>query len=154
MTRSSVALAVLLFLGPPFLKPLAAAVQSTGSGAIPNDSGENGFGVSLTLFSTLAAINAAGYDAGMDSPLNQRYQLRSQIREALAKEKIGCLSELKVFYREHKKPSDTADLSQYISFALIAKGAPTFELPDAVPPDVESLRSFSELLSRFYKEAN
>ncbi len=118
-------------------------------------SGENGFSVSITLFSTLAAINSAGYDAGMDSPLNERYKVRGQIRKALAKEKIGCLPELKAFYKEHKKASDTADLSQYISFALIAGGPPDFEVPaGAVPADVEPLRSFSELLARFYKEAN
>ena len=119
------------------------------------DSGENGFSTSITLFSTLAAINAAGYDAGMDSPLNERYKVRQQVRDALAKEKIGCLSELKVFYREHKKASDTADLSQYISFALIAGGPPSFEVPTGMAPaDVEPLRGFSELLARFYKEAN
>ncbi|MBV9406599.1 MAG: tetratricopeptide repeat protein, partial [Acidobacteriaceae bacterium] len=59
----------------------------------------------------------------------------------------------KVFYKEHKKASDTADLSQYISFALLAGGAPNFDLPSSVPPDVEPLRGFSELLARFYKEA-
>jgi len=111
--------------------------------------------MSEILFSTLAAINAAGYDAGMDSPLNARYRIRSQVRDALAKEKIGCLEELKVFYREHKKGSPTTDLSQYISFALLSGGPPTFELPaGAVPADVESLRGFSDLLARFYKEAH
>ena len=91
----------------------------------------------------------------MDSPLNERYRVRSQIREALAGRKIGCLPELKEFYQEHKKGSDTANLSQYISFALVAGDAPGFALPnDAVPPDVEPLRGFSELLARFYKEAN
>src|SRR3954466_3565720 len=34
------------------------------------DSGESQFGVSQSLFATLAAINAAGYDTGIDSPLN------------------------------------------------------------------------------------
>jgi len=120
----------------------------------PTDSGENGFSVSITLFSTLAAINAAGYDAGIDSPLNQRYKVRTQVREALAKETIGCLPELKAFYKEHKKASDSADLGQYISFALVAGGPPNFELPNgSVPPDVEPLRGFSDLLARFYKEA-
>jgi tetratricopeptide (TPR) repeat protein len=120
-----------------------------------SDLGENGFGVSETLFSTLAAINAAGYDAGMESPLNEKYRVRVQVRDELAKRKIPCLPELKEFYREHKKASDTADLSQYISFALLAGGAPTFQLPSGqLPPDVEPLRDFSELLSRFYKEAN
>jgi predicted negative regulator of RcsB-dependent stress response len=116
---------------------------------------ENGFNTSLTMFTTLAAINAAGYDAGMDSPLNQQYQVRTQIRDLLAKEKIPCLSELRAFYREHKKPTDAGDLSQYISFALIAGDAPKFDLPDApVPPDVEPLRGLSPLLSAFYQQAN
>lgn len=131
-------------------QPSPAAPQK-----LPNDSGENGFSLSPTLFATLAAINAAGYDAGMDSPLNQRFRIRTQIREALAQEKIGCLSELKAFYKEHQKGSDTATLSQYISFALLAGAPPAFELPaGAVPADVESLRGFSELLARFYKEAD
>ena len=118
------------------------------------DTGGNQFSISQTLFSTLAAINAAGYDAGMDSPLNERYKVRTQVRDALASRKIGCLPELKAFYQEHKKASDTADLSQYISFALVAGEPPEFALPGAVPPDVEPLRGFSELLARFYKEAN
>ncbi len=122
--------------------------------ATPNDSGENQFSVSLTMFSTLAAINAAGYDAGLDSPLNQKYKVRTQIREALASRTIPCLQELKAFYKEHKKGSDSADLGQYISFALVAGDAPNFELPSGeVPPDVEPLRAFSDLLARFYKEA-
>ncbi|MBV8810414.1 MAG: hypothetical protein JO033_17225, partial [Acidobacteriaceae bacterium] len=111
------------------------------------DSGENQFSVSLTLFSALAAINAAGYDAGIDSPLNQDYKIRTQVRDELAKRSIGCLPELRTFYRQHKKASDAADLGQYISFALIAGDAPAFALPAGeVPPDVEPLRGFSELL--------
>ncbi|HEY7304304.1 MAG TPA: tetratricopeptide repeat protein [Bryobacteraceae bacterium] len=103
----------------------------------------------------MAAINAAGYDAGLDSPLNQKFKVRTQIRDALAGRTIPCLPELKTFYQEHKKPSESADLGQYISFALIAGDAPKFELPSGdVPPDVEPLRAFSELLARFYKEAN
>lgn len=125
---------------------------STSPGA---DSTENGFGTSLTLFSTLAAINAAGYDAGIDSVINERYKVRMQIREELAKSKALSLLELRSFYRAHKKPSDVADLSQYISFAMIANGPPNFEVPTGqAPPDVEALSGFSELLARFYKEAN
>ena len=117
--------------------------------------GENGFSFSLTMFSTFAAINAAGYDAGLDSPLNERFKVRTEIREDLAKRTIPCLSELKDFYSRHKKASDTADLSQYISFALVAGDAPNFELPKSeVPPDVEPLRAFSGILARFYKQAD
>ena len=144
------ALSIALFANAP-----SGRVSDQAALAGVRDTGGNQFSVSETLFSTLAAINAAGYDAGMDSPLNERFKVRTQIREALASRKIGCLAELKAFYQEHKKASDTADLSQYISFALVAGDAPQFALPnDAVPPDVEPLRAFSELLARFYKEAN
>jgi predicted negative regulator of RcsB-dependent stress response len=147
----------LIRLFPAFVAVIAFSAASLGRGqtmAGARETGGNQFSVSETLFSTLAAINAAGYDAGMDSPLNERYKVRSQIREALASRKIGCLSELKAFYQEHKKASETADLSQYISFALVAGEPPGFALPSDVPPDVEPLRSFSELMARFYKEAN
>jgi len=117
--------------------------------------GENQFSVSQTLFATLAAINAAGYDTGIDSPLNEQYKLRTQLREELAKRKIACLPELRDFYQTHKKPSGGADLGQYISFALLAGEPPKFELPTIeLPPDAEALRPFSGLLARFYKEAN
>ncbi len=129
--------------------------SSTAPQAAQTDGNGNEFSVSLTLFSTLAAINAAGYDAGIDSNLNQRYRVRTQIREELAKRNIPCLPELKAFYKEHKKASDTANLSQYISFALVAGDAPKFDLPSTqVPPDVEPLRGFTELLARFYQQAN
>src|SRR4051812_15752465 len=150
--RSSFALPVflLIFAQAFMLAGVAGPAPSVGA-----DTGENGFGVSLTLFSTLAAINAAGYDAGIDSPLNERYKVRTQIREKLAKLKVPSISELRSFYKAHKKPSDAADLGQYISFAMVANGPPNFEISSGeAPPDVEALAGLSELLARFYKEAN
>jgi predicted negative regulator of RcsB-dependent stress response len=136
------------------LTPLFGS-QQPPTGTAKAEGGENGFSTSVTMFTTLAAINAAGYDAGMDSPLNEHFQIRSQVREILAKQKIACLSELRVFYKEHKKPTDAGDLSQYISFALTAGDAPNFELPSGqVPPDVEPLRGFSQILAAFYQQAN
>ncbi|MGH9581646.1 MAG: hypothetical protein ACRD4O_01770, partial [Bryobacteraceae bacterium] len=138
---------------------LATGVYAGNSGSARGDSGANGsgtgFNTSITLFSTLAAINAAGYDAGMDSPLNERYPLRSEIRAQLAHRNIPCLAELKAFYKEHKRASDTADLGQYLSFALVAGGPPKFAVSAGdLPPDAKGLAGFSDLLSRFYKEAN
>ena len=122
---------------------------------LSKDTGDNQFGSSLTLFSTLAAINAAGYDTGIDSSLNEHFKLRGEIRQALASRNIPSLSALRAFYKEHKKPSEAADLGQYISFALLASEAPKFELPSGdLPPEVESLREFTPLLARFYREAN
>jgi predicted negative regulator of RcsB-dependent stress response len=129
--------------------------QSASAHVTPQSSTENQFAVSLTLFTTLAAINAAGYNAGIDSALNNQFQVRREVRTELAAKKIECLPELREFYQAHKKPTDTADLSQYISFALVAGDAPSFTLPlSDVPPDVEPLKGFSELLARFYKDAD
>ncbi len=142
----------LISSSPGVALPLPQATPPAGP---KTHAGENEFSVSLTMFATLAAINSAGYDAGIDSPLNRQYKVRTEVREALAKRTIACLPELKEFYQRHKKASDTADLSQYISFALIAGEAPLFELPKGdVPPDVEPLRGFSEILARFYKQAD
>jgi hypothetical protein len=117
--------------------------------------GENQFSVSQTLFATLVAINAAGYDTGIDSPVNEQYKLRTQIREELAKRKLTSLLEIRSFYQAHKKPNGGADLGQYISFALLAGDPPKFELPTMeLPADAEAMRPFSEMLARFYKEAN
>jgi predicted negative regulator of RcsB-dependent stress response len=139
----------------PFLLTAVSWSQTQNPLGNLKETGGNQFSVSETLFATLAAINAGGYDAGLDSPLNDRFRLRTQVRQELAGRKIGCLNELKTFYQQHKKASETADLSQYISFALVAGDPPGFALPSGpVPPDVEPLRAFSELLARFYKEAN
>lgn len=118
-------------------------------------SADNQFDANITLFSTLAAINAAGYDTGLNTPINQRFPIRAEIRAELAKRNIPCLGELKDFYRQHQKPDAAADLGQYISFALIADAPPMFELhPVELPEDVQPLKDLSPLLARFYKEAN
>lgn len=137
------------------LSVLALPQLRAQSGFLHKDTSENQFSVSLTLFTTLAAINAAGYDAGVDSALNEHFQLRTQLRAELAKKEIKCLPDLRIFYKAHKKPSDSADLGQYISFALLAGDAPNFALPTTeLPADVEPLRALSELMARFYKDAD
>ena len=141
-------------LGWLLLAGLAPYCLKAAQAGAPADAGENQFGVSLTLFSTLAAINAAGYDAGLDSPLNQRFQLRKQIRDELAKQKIACLPELRDFYKLHLKPNATNNLSQYVSFAMAVDGPPDFAPRITPPPDVEALSGFGPLLATFYKEAN
>jgi tetratricopeptide (TPR) repeat protein len=110
---------------------------------------------SPSLFTVMAAINAAGYDADLDSPNNS--PLRKAVRAELAKHDIPSLAAIKEFVAKHHKPRDTDELSQYISFALTAGPPPEFaiRMRDVdIPPDVLPLRDFSELLSAFYKEAN
>lgn len=114
---------------------------------------ENKFGANISLFTTMAAINAAGYDAGMGSDAN--YPIRQQIREEIVKRHPPIVEELKRYYIEHRKGTEGATLSQYISFALQAGGPPEFKVSTGeLPPDVEALLGFSDLVARFYKEAD
>jgi tetratricopeptide (TPR) repeat protein len=132
----------------------AQAPAAPSRAAAPPVSSDNQFDANITLFSTLAAINAAGYDAGINAPIYANIPIRADIRAELAKRSIPCLRELKDFYKQHKKPSEAADLGQYISFALVADGPPSFELhPVDLPEDVQPIKEFSGLLARFYKEA-
>jgi tetratricopeptide (TPR) repeat protein len=107
-----------------------------------------------TLFAVMAALNAAGYDTEIDSPTNN--PLRKALREHLGKQSLPSLSALRRYVRDHRLPDAGADLGQYISFALLSKGAPDFApaLPNfTLPADVDRLRDFAPLLASFYKEA-
>jgi hypothetical protein len=102
----------------------------------------------------MAAINAAGYDADGASPTNS--PLRETIQTELAAKQIPSLAALKNFYTEHRQSDATADLSQYISFALSVSGPPAFAPKGRtveIPPDAAALDGFGPLLARFYREA-
>ena len=108
-----------------------------------------------SLFTTLAAINMAGYDAELDSPTN--HPLRRQIREHLAVRRLASVTKLKAFFDAHRQDTEAAELSQYISFALLSDGPPEFRIPGLgynPPPDVERLAGLGPLLGEFYGEAD
>jgi tetratricopeptide (TPR) repeat protein len=110
---------------------------------------------SKTLFTVLAAINAAGYDANLDSNANS--PVRKQVRDALAAKHLGSLAALKKFVADHHKDDPEAELSQYISFALSLQGPPDFQFwmqSQEVPPDVHKLDGLNELIADFYHEAD
>ncbi len=133
-------LAVLLTLAIPALAQMKPENQLDG-----NES----------LFTVLAAINAAGYDADIDSPSNS--PVRQAVRDYLAKQKIDCLFDLKRFVKEHKQKDSAADLSQYISFALSVGGPPLFEpryANNMMPPDVAQFEGFTPLMIAFYRDAH
>jgi len=107
------------------------------------------------LFAVLAAINAAGYDEGVNLPDNS--PVRKAVRDYLAKENIPVLPEMKEFYRRHKQKTAVQDLSQYISYALSIAGPPDFgwRVRDVeVPPDALPLSEFSPLFATFYQQAH
>lgn len=108
-----------------------------------------------TIFAVLAAINAAGYDTDIDSPTNN--PLRAQLRNHLSQVDLPILPELRRFVRDHKLANPVDDLGQYISFALLSKGAPDF-LPAMagfpMPPDADRLHDFPALMEKFYQQAD
>lgn len=108
-----------------------------------------------TLFTVMAAINAAGYDAQLDSPTN--HPVRREIREQLKSRHLASVEKLRKFYEDHALGDWTAELSQYVSFALVSRGPPDFSLPEPayqLPPDVQRLLGLEPLLAEFYKEAD
>ena len=78
-----------------------------------------------TLFYVMTAINAAGYDEGIDLPDND--PVRKQVRDWLAAQPIRVLPQLKSFYRQHMQQTAVQDLGPYISSSLSAS-------PLALPP--------------------
>lgn len=106
------------------------------------------------LFAVMAAINAAGFDAEIDSPDNS--PLRKSVREFIASEHPPSVEALRRFFRDHHSPTED-DLSEYISYALSVDGPPDFAYrypATTLPPDVDALRDFTPLLVQFYHEAH
>ena len=64
----------------------------------------------------LAAINAAGCDAEMDSQSN--HPLRAAVREEISARQPASLAEIRKFVAAHRQSDAAQELSQYISFAL------------------------------------
>ncbi len=110
---------------------------------------------SRALFSVLAAVNVAGYDADLDSPSN--HPMRAQIRAELASKNIPSVPDLKRFFDEHRQKDWTAELSQYVSYALVVDGPSAFNFrlkTNELPPDVARLEGLTPLIVRFEREAN
>ena len=134
--------------------PGIIAIVFTALAASPEQGQLDG---SPTLFTVMAAINAAGYSAELSSPNNS--PLRDQVRSEILRKNPPSLAELKQFFESHRKRgagADTAELSQYISYALTVEGPPDFKFKKRdvdIPPDVVPLKSLSPLLAQFYKEA-
>ncbi|MCS6951730.1 MAG: hypothetical protein RMK57_04265 [Bryobacterales bacterium] len=131
---------------------VAAALWIAWGTASASEAGE--LDASPALFSVLAAINAAGYDADLDSPANHPF--RHFLRQQLAARDIPSLEELKRFVAERRRSDPSADLGQYVSFALVVDGPPKFAFrlrQNELPPDVIPLDGLGPLLARFHREA-
>jgi tetratricopeptide (TPR) repeat protein len=106
------------------------------------------------LFTVMTAINAAGFDADVDSAAN--HPARQKVRDYLKSRNIPSLAELRQFVELHKQGNPYAEFNQYISYALSIYGPPDFEFrysETELAPDVLPLTGLSPILARFYKEA-
>ena len=110
---------------------------------------------SPALFTVLAAINAAGYDADLDSNANS--PIRKQVRDMIAAKHLSSVEALQKFFAAHRQQNQNAELNQYISFALTLDGPPDFQSrmkPEEIPLDVRPLAGFDQLIAEFYRQAN
>lgn len=101
----------------------------------------------------MAAINAAGYDAGAYAWSNP---LRDRVRAKLAQSEAPSLSALKKFFVNHHREDPSAELAQYVSFALVLGRPPNFSftMPESeLPPDALALTGLNDLIRDFYREA-
>jgi len=107
-----------------------------------------------SLFAVLAAINAAGYDAGLDS--NACHPLRKAIRAEIAKRNPPVVADIRDFMRQHRQQDDVWELRIYISLGLLTDGPPKFNWrikEYQLPPDVASLKEMIPLLQKFSQQA-
>jgi tetratricopeptide (TPR) repeat protein len=106
------------------------------------------------VFTVLAAINAAGYDAGLDSPSD--HPLRKAVRAEIARLKPSSIPAIKEFMRQHRQESPAAELRQYVAWALLVDGPPKFAfkyLSNELPPDIAALADLGPLIEKFRTEA-
>lgn len=108
------------------------------------------------IFFVMAAINAAGYDEGINLPDNS--PLRKQLREYLEAQNVKILPELKQFFQTASRRKTAAqNYAQYLSYALSVTGAPDFgwKARDVdIPPEAKALEGLTPLLIDFYRQAN
>src|ERR1700741_4954327 len=65
------------------------------------------------LFAVMAAINAGGFNAEIDSTLN--HALRKTLRDHFSQQKLASIDAFKRYVRDHKSRNPALELSQYIS---------------------------------------
>jgi tetratricopeptide (TPR) repeat protein len=105
------------------------------------------------LFVVLCALDAAGYDSGMDT--TNESPGRIQLRRTMLALQGPAVDALRKYYAEHALADSGATFSRFVSFALAAGPAPKFEFElrrDELPPDALALEGFNEILANFYRE--
>lgn len=114
--------------------------------------------VSETIFSVGAALNACGYDAGLDNSGPVRLAVRTDVIGATRRspEAAQALHAICVFQQDHLPPDPSMDIAQYVSLALEMGEPPDFapSIREAdLPPDASRVLGLVPLLQKFYRAA-
>jgi len=130
---------------------LAAAAAASGPALAQGDNQLDG---NKTLFTVMAAMNAAGFEFQADSPTNS--PLRKQIHDEILRRKPSSLDELRRFRLRQRFDDPGLEFRMYAGYALLVKGAPNFELRmlrNELPPDAALMEELGPAFQKFYKEA-
>ena len=101
-----------------------------------------------------AALNACGYDEGLEDSAPVRKRVREEVNQALAKSEDARTKRDKVclFIAQHRMTGSERDISQYISLSLYLSPPPqletSVELPE-MPPDSTQVVEIVPLLRDF-----
>jgi len=115
--------------------------------------------ISESVFSVITAINACGYNDGLNGSLPVREQVRKAVASAIQQSPAAASAarEMCAFYKEHQPSDPNRDLSQYVSLALSLNGPPEFKPRGKeadLPPDTNYVLGFVPLLAHFYTETH
>lgn len=109
----------------------------------------------LRLFTTMAALNAAGFDIEFGA---QYHPVREAVRHYAEGLDPELLAQLKNFYRSRKgDQTDEAQLAKYISLAVSLTDAPALKpatREELMPPDARTVVGFADLVREFYEKVN
>src|SRR5438132_14070714 len=110
-----------MFARPAFILLLIVSFAAAGFGQTTNVTVQP----DLRLFTTMAALNAAGFDVEFGS---QYHPVREAVRKYVQDLDPDLVARLKSFYNSRKgDQTDEAQLSKYISLAVMLTDPPNFK---------------------------
>ena len=106
------------------------------------------------VFMMAAALNACGYDEGLEESAPVRKRVREEINQALAKSEDARAKRdsLCLYVAQHRMTGSDLDISQYISLSLYLTPPPEIEISDdlsEMPPDSTQVVEIVPLLKDF-----
>jgi tetratricopeptide (TPR) repeat protein len=111
------------------------------------------------IFFMGVALNACGYDEGLNSSDPVRKWVREQVTDALAKSEDARAKrdQMCLFIAQHNLTGTDEDRAQYISLAMYVSAPPNFEIttdPSELPPDATQVTGIVPLVKDFARDVD